>query len=474
MTDLPRFGLKELLLLLLTLAVAAGARAWYLIACADNAGRPAPLLVQDPYPPVPRADIPNIKHPNELQNLVSNLEKDRWYASWAPLSEEEETTAHRAPGYPWLYTGLQRWFKEDTDKMIRWIQAGLGALTAGFYFLFARRAFHHTSVATLAGLLCALHPFWIINTAEINDGVLASLLLAACLLLGARGSQEGEAFTSLLYGLALAALALVRAALLPFALAGILWFLLHCRSLKKGWLCALLAFLGFANGLAPWTLRNFQAFRDLIPIVDTMYLHLWIGNNSQATGGPQSEETLRKALAAEQLKDLQKEKQNKRYAQLGREVIDEIRDRPGVALQRRLTAGVYFVFGEQFFRKPVSERDLLFATPPDSSPQPHDEACWMENAAPVVLPLALLVLLIFGLLGWRWSYGWRNQAMPAALAVIWIPLPYLLSHAEWLSGPRLPLDGVLWCFAAFALTCLVPGVSKTLFAGAAPPKPQRP
>ena len=33
------------------------------------------------------------------------------------------------------------------------------------------------------------------------------------------------------------------------------------------------------------------------------------------------------------------------------------------------------------------------------------------------------------LLGWRWSYGWRSEAMPSSLAVVWISLPYLLSHA---------------------------------------------
>ena len=55
--------------------------------------------------------------------------------------------------------------------------------------------------------------------------------------------------------------------------------------------------------------------------------------------------------------------------------------------------------------------------------------------------------------------------MPASLAVFWIPLPYLLSHAELLSGPRLPLDGVLLCYSAFALLCLVPGLGKQLRRG---------
>ena len=62
-----------------------------------------------------------------------------------------------------------------------------------------------------------------------------------------------------------------------------------------------------------------------------------------------------------------------------------------------------------------------------------------------------------------------RAALIATLAMIFVPLPYLLSHAESLSGPRLPLDGVLICFAAFALCCLVPGVNGRLFD---PPDPE--
>ncbi len=76
----------------------------------------------------------------------------------------------------------------------------------------------------------------------------------------------------------------------------------------------------------------------------------------------------------------------------------------------------------------------------------------------------MLVLLLLALLGWRWTYAWRRSAMPLTLALIWIPLPYVLSHAEALSGPRLPLDGVLLCYAAFALAGLFAGRER-LWAG---------
>src|SRR5262249_6077562 len=133
-----------------------------------------------------------------------------WWLTPAPLSDTKETTAHTAPGYPWLVGWLAGMLDEPnrptlkTAEILRWGQCALGALTAGLYFLFGRRAFRSSAVGTLTGLFCALHPFWVINALELNDGVLASFLLGLALVCGARASQEGDAFASLLYGLALA------------------------------------------------------------------------------------------------------------------------------------------------------------------------------------------------------------------------------------------------------------------------------
>ena len=82
---------------------------------------------------------------------------------------------------------------------------------------------------------------------------------------------------------------------------------------------------------------------------------------------------------------------------------------------------------------------------------------------------SLFGMLALGALGWRWTFAWRKEAMPSSLAVFWIPLPYIIGHAEALSGPRLPLDGVLLTYAAFALVCLIPGVGHKLLAGAESP-----
>jgi hypothetical protein len=454
MTDVPRFRLADWLLLLGIVAAAGGLRAWYLTSALDSAGAPAPLAVQD------RADsiAPAGSEPNALTALVENLKDHQWCGTFAPLSDVEEKTAHLAPGYAWLVSRLHRLLGdgEQTTQVMRWTQVALGALTAGLFCLFARRAFRSGFVGMLAGLLYAINPFAIISTLELADGVLASFLLALALAVGARASQEGEALGSLVYGLTLAALTLVRAALLPFAVVAWLWFLVRCREVARGWLCALLAVLGFANGLAPWTVRNFQTFGELVPVSDSVYLHLWVGNNPLSTGGPQDETTLRRTLPPGRLRELLTEQnQAKRYNMLGREVLAEAKDDPAGTLQRRLKSGLCFVFGEAWLRGGALCREERPAAQPSE----------LVGQLPLFLDGTLLAMLALGLLGWRWSYGWRRESMPLSLAFLWIPLPYLLTHAAQFCGPRLPLDGVLLCYSAFALACMIPGVGYTLLRG---------
>jgi hypothetical protein len=442
--EMRRFGLADVTLFLVVLAAAAGARAWYISDQVEGGTSADRVYVQD-------------DRSAELDQLVQSVKRDGSFRSRAPLAAGEEETAHTSPGYPWLLGQAARLVEDgqSLESLVRWAQCGLGALTAGFYFLFARRAFRSLLVGTLAGLFCAVHPFWVINTAELNDGVLASFLLGLCLFTGGHSSQAGGATTSLLYGLGLAGLALVRAALLPFTVVALVWFLFRCRVLKRGWLYALLAFLGFANGLVPWTLRNFQTFDEVVPIVDSAYLHLWIGNNAEANGGPQKAEELPRILASERgergrdfVERLERTKQPDRYNQLAQVVVDNVADDPALAAERRLSAGLDFVFGADWFPK-------------------HDRLSRGSDEWDGVLTGTLLALLLLTVLGWRWTYAWRHYAMPSSLAVIWIPLPYILGHAEALSGPRLPLDGVLLTYAAFALACLIPGVGRWLFHGPA-------
>ena len=140
-------------------------------------------------------------------------------------------------------------------------------------------------------------------------------------------------------------------------------------------------------------------------------------------------------------------------------MIESLRSDPARALQHRLNAALAFLFGEQWLR----DRTLWQVNSSESS-----GSSWWDGHYPLLFYAALLGMLCLGFLGWRWSYGWAFESMPLSLALLWIPLPYLLSHAEVLSGPRLPLDGVLCCFAAFAVASVLPR-GGLLFDGATPP-----
>jgi 4-amino-4-deoxy-L-arabinose transferase-like glycosyltransferase len=472
MKTVPNFAASTYLALILVIGCAAVARGWFLVACADGGWLGAGLQVQGDFPRPPLAEGTRFRGrpvPTELDNLAANVAGRGEFSGRAPLAEQEEPTAHVAPGYPWLLGTIAEW-KEDetlirlvparpadakefdaTDWIMRWLQCVLGSLTAALYFLFARRAFRSTAVAIIAGLLTAFYPFWIINTAELNDGVLAGFLLGACLYFGTRAGQTGGPISGLLFGAALAGLCMVRAAMLPFALAGALWFLWRCRRFGLGWLAATLCLVGFVNGLAPWTLRNYRLYERAVPIASTTFYHLWMGNNSAATGSVQDEQTVRSALEPARVQELTAEpNQARRYDELAHDLGEDVQRDVERTLTLRIRAGLAFFFGADWFKHSKFASDRPGA---DVAELPAEVKEWANTA----LSAALLASFTLAILGWRWSYGAYVEGRLLAVAALWIPLPYILSHAEALSGPRLPFDGVLLSYAAFALAQLLPG-----------------
>ena len=143
------------------------------------------------------------------------------------------------------------------------------------------------------------------------------------------------------------------------------------------------------------------------------------------------------------------------------------RDESLKAVQLRVSAALDFWLGERWFQTgELANRTPVVVKNDADNTESKPTLPYFEHSYHGILLVPLLAMFALAFLGWRWSYGWRKESMPASLAVIWIPLPYILSHAEALSGPRLPLDGVLLCYAAFAAACMIPGVGGYLFAGA--------
>jgi hypothetical protein len=191
--------------------------------------------------------------------------------------------------------------------------------------------------------------------------------------------------------------------------------------------------------------RNYQTFHDVIPVVDSAWFHLWMGNNPAATGAEMDRIAVQLALSKERLEQLRQEPaENRRYQMLAEDVQQFVRDHPDQAVKNRIKAGVYFWLGEK-----------------TSDQVPG----WFGENFHLIVNGTLLGMLLLALFGWRWTYPWRMQAGLATLALVFVPLPYIVSHAESLWGPRLPLDGLLMCYAAFALVFMVPGLGNRLARG---------
>ena len=336
MKPVPPLGLSGLLGCVLVVAVAAATRVGYLVSCCDGGNATPSFAVQGPGP---RPNLPSATtlrsriSPSELDELADNLQHHRWFGSLAPFADVEERTAHVAPGYAYCLS----WSPDDAT--LRRVQAGLGILAVLFLFLYAWIAFASRAAAFVVGLFAAIDPFAILNVAEVGDGTVVTFLLAASLLLGLHAARSANPVTSLAFGLGLAGLCLMRAACLPFAFFGLGWFLIRCRTLRLGWFAGMLALLGFGNGLAPWTVRNYQAFQQPVPIVDSAWLDIWVGVMPGATGGDCDEKALRDSLDAKRLNEMLDEpNQAKRYDRLSHDVaqrIDEPAERGAARTGRR-------------------------------------------------------------------------------------------------------------------------------------------
>jgi hypothetical protein len=450
MKEIPPLGTMGFVGLALVLALATAARVGYLVAFCDG-GTAVPRFAVQGQGPRPKLaaepKLDGLESPSAFEMLVLNLRKYPWFGSLAPLSDEEQQTAHVAPGYPRVVAWL------PDDATVRRVQAGLGIVTVLLLFFYARMVLASNLAAFFVGILAAAQPFWIVNTGEVADGTLATFLLAATLFLGTAAARTGGPLTSLVFGLALACLSLVRASCLPFAFLALGWFLLRCRSLRLGWFAGLLALLGFGNGLAPWVVRNHQVFHQIVPVVDSAWLHVWTGVMPGATGGPIDEEELRASLPPERVKQLLAEPNEvKRYDRLSHDVIRRVKDDPAAAFSGRIAAATRFLFGDGGHAEGrlVQVRTDAQATPPIG-----------DSSAEAIAAGGLIVLLALAFFGWRWSGDCSADCRLATLAFVWLPLPFLLSHAERLSGPRLPWDAILVLFAGAALAACCPWSRRT-------------
>jgi len=227
----------------------------------------------------------------ETGRIASSLASGHGFAN--PLFVETGPTAWTTPVYPYLLAAIFNLFGIYT-KTSAFAILGLNALFSALVclpiFFIAQRIFGRKT-ALVAAWIWAAFPYAISITAFVWDTCLSALLLATLFLLSFRVRDKPvRAWTCFFLGVAWGFAALTNASILslfPFLVA---WSLAPQWQKRRRWLLAAsLAMLGLFATLLPWQVRNYQALHHLIPLRDTFWLELWIGND----GYTQTEADLR-------------------------------------------------------------------------------------------------------------------------------------------------------------------------------------
>jgi tetratricopeptide (TPR) repeat protein len=187
------------------------------------------------------------------------------------------------PLYPYFLAVVYR-LAGPSLLLVKLIQAGLGALTAGFTYLLGRECFG--SVAGLvAGFLAALYIPFIFYDSSILFPVLATLLNTAMLYTLYRGLRRADARWFLVAGVLAGLSAAGNASVLIFG-PFLVVFLLAFSGGDAGHRIrrAGLFIIGVAVIVTPIAVRNAAVGDDFVPLTSNAGLNLYIGNNERATG----------------------------------------------------------------------------------------------------------------------------------------------------------------------------------------------
>jgi len=205
-----------------------------------------------------------------------------------PFRAPSGPTAWLPPLYPYLVAGVFKWFGTYSN-IATWIVLGLqclfSALICPLVQSIGRDTFGDT-VGVWSAWVWACFPYdaaipIIIIWESSLSALLLSLILMLTLRLGKVTSLRGFLAFGALWSIAvLTSVAL--ASLLPF----ITWWIWRQR--KQAGLDSarfvFVALLVFFVCVAPWIIRDYQVFGQIIPVRDNFGEELWMGNRAGGTG----------------------------------------------------------------------------------------------------------------------------------------------------------------------------------------------
>jgi len=350
-------------------------------------------------------------------------------------------TAWLPPLYPLLLAAIFRVFGVFTPTsawVLFTIQSAFSAATALATWEIAARCFSRR-VALWSAWLWALYPAamqyavrwpWemTITTALFSFTLVLALRMrdvdrSTFYVDRSQRTTDNEQPTTswLLFGLLWALVALSNSTLLIFLPVCALWILLPTRYRPHALRDATLAALLFLACIAPWTIRNWQAFHAFIPLRGNLGAELYMGNGPGSNG-----------LLMEYYHPFQAPEQLRLYASLG-----EVR----YVAQRGTLAKSFIAAHPAHFAADVARRIYFFWI---GVPHPADEA-WYNEAGRT---LNFAFISIAGLLGL--GLALRRRVRVAGLfawAFLLLPIPYYLItvHARF----RHPLEPLICILAVY-------------------------
>jgi 4-amino-4-deoxy-L-arabinose transferase-like glycosyltransferase len=176
--------------------------------------------------------------------------------------------AHVAPLYPLFLAALYKTGAEDI-RAVRTAQALLGVLTC-FAVIVLANLIGGARSALIAGILAAVHPYFIYQSGLLLTENLAMLWTPLIILFFLKAFQTGRLISGALFGMFSGLAALTRSVYLMLPLGLIIIAIIVGFKNKRQLLCSMRAscvgvvFLIVA--IAPWIVRNWLLFDRLMPI----------------------------------------------------------------------------------------------------------------------------------------------------------------------------------------------------------------
>jgi hypothetical protein len=359
----------------------------------------------------------------EMGLLANSLVQGLGYSS--PFGGATGPTAFIAPGYPTLIAGIFLLLGSYTFAsaiVIMTLQAIVGVLTIALMMHVARETLG-PRVANVAGVFWALSiPLLYIPTVFWETS-LSACAIVGIVALALRCRRTPTVPTWIALGACAAVAGLINPALLPSLGAIVGWVAYETwNASRTAHLAAILGILTMLVVFSPWPIRNAVRFHAFIPTRTTVGFELWMGNRPGARG--YLDESVFPMYNKPELASYISMGELAYTRQKSAEAWGFIRARPGHFLGLSL---------RRFFR---------FWTGTGN-----------EAGSPVYAIHAVLTTVL-GLTGLVMLYRRRMRCIAdlMALPLLFFPLPYYITHAEF--RYRLNIDPLLTILAAYAATQL--------------------